>query len=598
MYLKNALPKEKILLALAIFLTCLQIFISMPFSIWAENQFNFGINLSSSTVIFRDFAFSLAIISFIISSVIPIKYNRTLLVGFCILAIALYIQQNILVWNYGLITGMVLDFSINNHLGYIDSLLWLGATTSFFLNKRHVYKHASTILLFVTLVAGANFGFTLFNYESTNAQAIAKPTEENKFVFSQRKNILFFLLDGFQTDLFWDIIDKSPDLRNDLQGFTYYPNTTAVFSKTYPTIPLLLTGKTYRKQEPIKTFLENVYDESLLTELVNNHWDVGIFPYVNGVINLSSKIATNIRYSITNTEIAENYLNALNFSIYRSVPHILKPLVYNKGHFIFGKKSTDYLKARYTPMGYDLNKKIRKNTNYKHHAKIFLSGLTNYSGTQNDKQTFRFFHINAPHEPFTLNIDLEYGRIGDDFYAYREYAEAINKLMTAYLQQIKNLGIYDNSMIIIAADHGGGEYTEKRYNPKKKEFEDDAKYGHKSAAGRPLLLIKPFGAQGVMQQSEKPLSLLDIAPTIAKAAGLNSHVYEGLPIDLIDSNEKRKRIFHFYNFTGWKLKYLEDFETYEIDGHVFDDSSWSYIGKLKHGSTTNNNKNLIPEVSN
>jgi hypothetical protein len=42
------------------------------------------------------------------------------------------------------------------------------------------------------------------------------------YQFSPEKNVLIIVLDGFQGDVFQEIIDESPQYRKRFDGFTYY----------------------------------------------------------------------------------------------------------------------------------------------------------------------------------------------------------------------------------------------------------------------------------------------------------------------------------------------------------------------------------------
>ena len=91
--------------------------------------------------------------------------------------------------------------------------------------------------------------------------------------------------------------------------------------------------------------------------------------------------------------------------------------------------------------------------------------------------------------------------------AYQEYAIASLKLMITYLKELKNLGIYDNSSIIISADHGSGEYTDKVYNSSEGRYLPALKNGKVMASGKPLLLVKNYLENHPLKISSKPVSL-------------------------------------------------------------------------------------------
>lgn len=69
-------------------------------------------------------------------------------------------------------------------------------------------------------------------------------------------------------------------------------------------------------------------------------------------------------------------------------------------------------------------------------------------------------------------------------------------MLDAYLQQLKDLGIYDNSTIIITADHGSEARSQMIFFMKGKNETHDS-----------------------MQTTNAPISLNDLVPTIVEAIG-------------------------------------------------------------------------------
>ncbi|MCP4572918.1 MAG: hypothetical protein GY838_11245 [bacterium] len=63
--------------------------------------------------------------------------------------------------------------------------------------------------------------------------------------------------------------------------------------------------------------------------------------------------------------------------------------------------------------------------------------------------------------------------------------------------------VYDNTKIIIAADHGAGDYGGEWYK----------------AAVNPMLLIKDFGSRGPMETSDVLMQNSDVASIICSALG-------------------------------------------------------------------------------
>ncbi len=563
----------------ALLVVSLQVLISFPLTMWAENQFNFTMGLSDAIGMAALLLVLMAGISLLLCWLTPRRATAYLAPLLAVLSVLIYLQQNILIWDYGILDGRQIDFAANKHLGYIDIALWLAGLAAYVLLRKAIAKRVGLILSFtaaVTLIATVTASLAFEeNYTTSNATL----SDDKKFALSSKNNILLFVFDGFQSDLFWEIIDKHPDMKHEFDGFTFYPNTAAVFAKTYPSIPLLLTGTAYKKAEPISEFINAAYADSLLAQLIDADWDVGLYPTVPATVVNSVKYASNVAQGSQWSDKVSAYLQALDLSLFRVVPHAAKKYIYNHGDFVAQgvfSKPLAYLRSVTAN-----EESARLPTPYRHEGLNFLANLQQAASTDLSSPAFRFYHLKMPHQPFMLNKELEYGFIGDDFAAYREYAYATVKLTAAYLTELRKQGVYDHSTIMIATDHGGGEYNSQKYSTDSKSYSEDKVDGKAKASGRALLLVKEAGASGALKLSSKPASLLDVAPSIAAYAGLDTEQFQGTPLAEIGDDGTREREYNYYQFTGWDSKYLDDFEVFKIAGNVYDDSAWRKSGVLQ-----------------
>jgi len=571
--------KQRTIYFLAVFLISAQVLIIYPSITWAQNQFNFDTPLIKAISLLGITLSILLLLSYVLSLITPAVIRKTLLPVTLVLTVVIFIQQNILVGDYGVIDGNNINFDKSGYLPYIDTAIWVTGLLFSLLFGQRIIKQASLILMFSGLASIAVLIASLSAYDFKINQTTYTITENNKFSFSDQKNVLVFVLDGFQSDLFWDFINQEPQIKNSFPGFTFYPNTSAVFAKTYPTIPLLLTGKVYKKEQAILKFIENSYKDSLLTKLIDKGWDVGLYPQLKSLVSANSSTMSNINSNSNVSDKLDDYLRSVDLSLFRTLPHYSKKSVYNDGHFIVQNKLMPYIDS--LPAFKRNTKQAFKLPNLKRHMGLnFLENLKLNLNTQLNAPAFRFYHLLMPHSPFLLDQDLSPIEHVNDFTHYQNYAYASIKLMALYLEEIKKAGLYDKSAIIIVADHGGGEYTDKSYDPKTQKFSSNPKYGHQIASGKPLLLIKNFSQNHDLKLSKMPVSLIDIMPTVAGFTQIDTHEV-GTDIHSNLSLNSRERTYFYYNFTGFDSKYLEDFQIFKIQGDVYDNNSWKPNGKLR-----------------
>jgi hypothetical protein len=138
-----------------------------------------------------------------------------------------------------------------------------------------------------------------------------------------------------------------------------------------------------------------------------------------------------------------------------------------------------------------------------------------------DEPCFKFIYLQGIHDPRDLTKDLESVDPKDADITPTESGIAVNKILSAYFDLLREGGVYDNSDILLLADHG--------HRPN---------YGGKY----PLLMIKRAGdPDGELKTSSAPISYDDLFPTECYLAGDES--MKGKTVFDIPEGEKRERYF-------------------------------------------------------
>ena len=143
---------------------------------------------------------------------------------------------------------------------------------------------------------------------------------------------------------------------------------------------------------------------------------------------------------------------------------------------------------------------------------------------EDDKQ-YKFIHLEGTHYPYYINSNCEL--VEKDSVDALECARGVIKIVYRYLDSLKEIGAYDESSIIITADHG---------------------YYRNGLMQNPVLLIKPKYSSGKMKISMAPTSHANYAATILDLAGLDSSDY-GVSNLQIDENVFSNRFFYQYYFS-------------------------------------------------
>lgn len=144
--------------------------------------------------------------------------------------------------------------------------------------------------------------------------------------------------------------------------------------------------------------------------------------------------------------------------------------------------------------------------------------------------TLHFLHLLLPHEPWTYlptgqqftfqrhSVGLRDGKWVDDSWAaalnYQRYllqAGYADTLLGRLVARLRKVGIYDDALIVVTADHGASLRPGMSFRrPSKSTFEE--------IAAVPLLLKRPGQRRGAV--SDANVEVVDIVPTLAAELGV------------------------------------------------------------------------------
>ncbi len=335
------------------------------------------------------------------------------------------------------------------------------------------------------------------------------------------KNVLVFMLDRAESSYFPHIIQNFPELNSRLSGFTYYPNTISCNGHTLMGSPGLFGGYEYIPSEMNKRdsiSLKDKHNESLLlmprifteqadfTAVVSDlSW--GNYSYVSDLsfMNSYDKISANIlsgRYTgelkkRVNTTAENSLVQSANrnffwVSFFRESVSVLRPAIYYKGSWWSseGASDMDSFLDSYSTL-------------------YFLNNITDFSS---DKGSISVITIDATHSneeiPY-LDITKKINHFSGYLPAYDINVACLMKIAD-FADYLKANNVYDNTKIIVVADHGIG------YGNTADENYDTATLpnGFMKDHLNPLLLVKDFDNNENLKTDNSFMTNADV-PAIA-----------------------------------------------------------------------------------
>lgn len=537
-------------------LTSLQLFFFSFLKLYYGNIFEFTFSEEKLTLNLAILtAFSTIILYFILQKIEKNQLYKTIITIILSFNILIWIQGNILVWDYGIFDGEAINWNSFKYSSMIDTSMWIVLITILVILKTKIFRIKTLIISWLLIISTISLGVDIYNAPEQPSFKSYNLSETNKFNFSKEKNVIVIVLDAFRSDIFKELTTENQQYKNFFDGFTYYQDTISGYPKTYAAIPLMLTGQYYKNDIPIQDFIKKSFlNNSLPKILIENGFETNLFPLLERLIYIDELTASN---AVADNSILIKPANIQKLFIstwFRYSPSIIKEKIY-KFHI---KQDIEFIKNRTMSFLENMNKKGKVDLNI---------------------PTFKFYHLNGSHPPLELNENMEYEEMEFSEKNYKRQSEGSLKVINKFFEKLKKLGIYDNSMIVVLSDHGIGGLDDtsikmdENYidNSTQNIFKPQVKPNIK-ASSLSLLLIKPFESKGILKTSYEPKSTADLPKIILSELKI---------IDYKPSSEQRS----FFNF-NWDGKYtrlsqefLPDMEEFKIDGFSWLDNSWTTTHK-------------------
>lgn len=581
--------EETLQIALSCFLFTWVLFVATPFDVIASNPDEFTFTPGSRILSMGTFYATLVFVFLMISyATLSLLMNRTLRKRIiCIVfavSISVWLNSTFLTGNYG-----VFDGRGNIHIDPYGLLSWIQISAFFVVFLSAVYFKDRPQIITHTLasICFISFSTSLVNITSKHYQKTITQGETKPFLAYSKNNpnLLIILLDEFQSDFFGHILDEK--MKEDLRGFIWFQDAAANFPTTIGAIPSIFSGEVYDNNIDIKSFYHKVSDKSFAKRLSDKGFSVSSTIPMPPMEEIMFPDKSAVSFGDLGTEKVSSYINLMNYSIFRAVPDVIKLIIYNNGNWLFHSKNEDPYDA--VPTGPAFKQ-----------LKYLANSQPNVT---EGPSSFNFHHSVSTHSPTILDSNCAVVRDLEKKYdshqivkkvdskAIRENQNRRRRLLSKgaegkcvmskvvqIIDNLKNKGVFDNTMIIITADHGSS------YQPDSFKRTNAPTYPYSAAA--PTLIIKPLKNNRSFQISQAPAQLSDIPKTVATALNMTNISYTGIDLLSDDFPKYRSRIFNHYSWTreyhNWSKSRVPPITKYEITGPLNDPNSWEKIVTFNH----------------
>lgn len=335
-------------------------------------------------------------------------------------ALRIYTMINWIIWIVIILAVLCISLSLKKYWNTFSMAL------SGFLSA--IQLVAAAFLLITAAPPDKDFGITL------------QASGEKQMSVAANDNIIVFVLDTAGNKNLENMLDVYPDALDGLHDFTFYNNADCHYHYTFPSMTHFLSGEDYDFEMESQDWLEKAWTSERAVRFWDDLHEAGYscnlyspeIGYVYGNIeNIEGKFDNIIPMQ---TSIKTKMLLQLLEQItkFKYMPYVLKPLY---------EMSTN----AFTWV-------VDREDNYVTDNGDFYQLLTDQklSIDSDMKNAFIIQHIHGMHSPNLLD---ENAKTASGSTAVKTM-KGLTVILDEYLNQLRDLGLYDDAVIIIMADHG------------------------------------------------------------------------------------------------------------------------------------------------
>ena len=400
------------------------------------------------------------------------------------------------------------------------------------------------------------------------------------------KNVIVIMLDRAESSYFPHIIENFPELKTRLSGFTFYPNTLSYNGHTLMGSPGIYGGYEYTPYEMNKRSeesLKNKHNEALLlmprifTEQADFNATVcdlswGNYSYISDLsfvskypkiqpLILSGRYSGEFKKTITETPqislVQSANRNLFWTSLFREAPAALRPAIYYKGSW-WGNESAvdmDTFIDCFAPL-------------------YFLSEITDFNTEKGSLVVMTNEATHSNEEIPYINLTNNINHFSNDLPGYDINVVCLFKIAD-FIDYLKENQAYDNTKIIIVADHGIGYGNTANENYQTATLNNGYVKDHLN----PLFLVKDFDSKEPLKTDMTFMTNAD-TPTIA-FEGVIENPINPFTGKTVNSDIKQNgayvtidNIFKPHHSNSSNIFTVKSDSWYHVKDNIFIDENW------------------------
>lgn len=387
---------------------------------------------------------------------------------------AVFVQYMFLNRNLSVITGDKIHWENYNGFSVLTTVIWLIILAAPFLLRKFAVKawglSVKKVPLFIGLIEAVSaVMLMIFSSGEAFASDVYVLSGEEQYKVSPNKNIITIILDATDNRYVKELLSKESDVFDGYKDFTLYTNTCSVFDSTFQSLTQIYSGITEKPTGIVADWNRKAWDGDMAEEFYDR------FHKANYKMNFfvdSNWVLTDLEGKADNLESADlsgfggksrAALDISTLSLFRAAPFAVKRFIPVE-EIDLGALTEESRKADFANGDFDAE-----------------AGSLSLADT--DQNYFIVEHIKGTHAPFDID--------GDPV----KTTEYVLGVAAKYIDSLKKLGVYDDAVIIVMADHGTHNIT---------DYPDST----------PMFMIKESGRKGdKVTLSDAPIYFADLMST-------------------------------------------------------------------------------------
>lgn len=469
------------------------------------------------------------------------------------LSLAAYIQVLFMNSSVMLLDGTKVHWEHMDTAAAVGGCVWLLIIVAFFvvlrINKK-IWKGVVTyICVLISILQVVSVVSVVFMSE-IHEKDMVFATNDGELSLSEKHNVIVLVADSFDASFAQEVMDNNPEYFDEFEGFTWYKNTISHYFRTFPNVSYLFSGEEYNYDIEYDEYMDKAWKgNNFFSDAKEGGYSSRVYlhqKYVNPDLDFMEEYCENYKRAKRNVYSMELEKQMLILSLYRCAPVYFKP---------YFETDTDQINSAFAlESGEQLH--TSDAVFYKH---LLSKGIDTDNNTA-EKGTFTYYHFNGCHGPYKFDENC---RFTSKKVTSSEATRGVLTNISEYLSQLKENGIYENSTIIITADHGiTGKFTEL---DKQRVIS---------------LFYKPAGvSEGEMKEDFSPQQLSNVVPTVLKEMGLEYSTY-GTPFDEVKEGDDVVRYFYMSAASEDGRVRENELLKYEVRNDANDFKNWKLIERM------------------